>query len=53
MTLIERLSFLQDKENQKTTNLIEKEDVMAKKKNSRELDKLQASLLDGKNFLKR
>ncbi len=44
MTLTKRPSFLQDKNNQ--------EEVMAKKKNSRELDELQASLLDDKNFLK-
>jgi hypothetical protein len=43
MTLTKRLLLLQDEGEPKTTNLIEKEDVMAKKKNSRELDKLQAS----------
>jgi len=43
MTLTKRPSSLQDKE-KITTTLIVKEDVMAKKKNSRGLDELQVYL---------
>jgi len=51
MTLTKRPLFPQHKE-KRFTDLINKEEVMAKNKNSRELDELQVSLLDDKNFLK-
>lgn len=51
MTLTKRPSLLQDKE-KSFTDLIDKEEAIAKEKNSRELDELQVSLLDDKTFLK-